>query len=164
MTPKIPPGYDGRTSWMAFEEMVLDWEDITVLDREKRGPALKGRLNGEAAIFKPMLEREKLKRADGVDYFLSTLRPEFVKGAQAIFLYRFFGFLRLRRGRMDITRWIARFQLHKKRLKDAWSDMYQALTGTESNYDAKQSEAATGLGVRIDRLATLIERVAKTNE
>ena len=92
MTPKIPPGYDGQSSWMAFEEMLLDWEDITLLDLEKRGPALKSRLYGDAAIFKPMLERDKLRQAEGVEYFLSTLRPGVEKGAQAIFLYRFFGF------------------------------------------------------------------------
>ena len=48
MSPKVPPGFDGRSSWMAYEELILDWEDITVLDNGKRGPALKSRLFGDA--------------------------------------------------------------------------------------------------------------------
>ena len=123
MTPKVPPGFDGRTSWMAYEELILDWEDITLLEQGKRGPALKSRLHGDAAIFKPLLDRAKLRQDDGVEYFIATLRPEFIKGARSVWLFRFFGFLKLRRGRMDIARWVARFQLHTKRLKDSWADL-----------------------------------------
>ena len=32
-TPKIPPGFDGRSSWFAFEEAIDDWVDITILLR-----------------------------------------------------------------------------------------------------------------------------------
>ena len=32
--PKIPPKWDGKGSWFAYEELVLDWEDITVLDKK----------------------------------------------------------------------------------------------------------------------------------
>ena len=35
-TPKIPPGFDGRSSWFAFEEAVDDWIDTTTLDAEKQ--------------------------------------------------------------------------------------------------------------------------------
>ena len=40
-TPKIPPSFDGRSSWFAYEEAVDDWVDITTLDAEKLGPSLK---------------------------------------------------------------------------------------------------------------------------
>ena len=44
MSAKIPPAWSGRGSWFAFEENVYDWLDLTILDEEKRGPALKSRL------------------------------------------------------------------------------------------------------------------------
>ena len=40
-TPKIPPSFDGRSSWFSYEEAVDDWVDITTLDAEKLGPSLK---------------------------------------------------------------------------------------------------------------------------
>ena len=36
---KVPPSFDGKTSWFAFEDAIDDWRDITELDDEKRGPA-----------------------------------------------------------------------------------------------------------------------------
>ena len=33
MTHKIPPAFDGDTSWFAFEEVVDDWITLTSLDR-----------------------------------------------------------------------------------------------------------------------------------
>ena len=40
-TPKIPPAFDGRNSWFAYEEAIDDWLDITTLQPEKHGPSLK---------------------------------------------------------------------------------------------------------------------------
>ena len=40
-TPKIPPSFDGRSSWFSYEEAVDDWVDITTIDPEKLGPSLK---------------------------------------------------------------------------------------------------------------------------
>ena len=48
MTTKVAPAYDGRTSFFAFEDAIDDWCDITELEPEKRGPALRNRLEGEA--------------------------------------------------------------------------------------------------------------------
>ena len=107
MSSKVPPAFDGRGSWFNFEELVYDWEDSCLLDRKLRGPALKNRLFGEAAVYKPMLDRELLKNEEtGVDYFLNTLRPHFVKGVQSVFLHRLFQFMRMRRGRIELTRWV----------------------------------------------------------
>jgi hypothetical protein len=61
MNHKVPPAFDGRGSWFAYEELVMDWEDSCSLSEEHRGPAMKNRLYGEAIIFKPLLDREKLK-------------------------------------------------------------------------------------------------------
>ncbi len=59
MTTKIPTSYDGRLSWFAYEEAIDDWCGITELAAEKRAPALKNLLQGEAAIYKPLLSRER---------------------------------------------------------------------------------------------------------
>ena len=49
VTTKVPPSYDGRSSWFAYEDAIDDWCDITELDADKRGPALRNRLEGEAS-------------------------------------------------------------------------------------------------------------------
>ena len=86
VTTKVPPSYDGRGSWFAYEYAIDDWCDITELDADKRGPALRNRLEGEAAIHKRLLDRDRLKDpTNGVKYFKSFLRPLFVKGAANVF-------------------------------------------------------------------------------
>ena len=63
-----------------------DWCDITELDADKRGPALRNRLEGEAAIHKRLLDRDRLKDpTNGVKYFKSFLRPLFVEGSSERF-------------------------------------------------------------------------------
>ena len=129
MSAKVPPAYDGRGSWFNFEELVYDWEDSCLLGKELRGPALKNRLSGEAAVYKPMLNRDLLKEKEtGVEYFLSTLRPHFVKGVQSVFLHRLFQFMRMRRGRLEITRWVPKYALMRKRLHDSWMDLFEKIT------------------------------------
>ena len=69
VSTKVPPGFDGRTSWFAYEEAIDDWVDFTTLEIDKRGPALKNRLVGDAAVYKPLLDRDLLKNPDrGVQY------------------------------------------------------------------------------------------------
>ena len=71
MSHKIPPAYDGMTPWFQYEELVYDWIDSCTLEEERRGPALKNRLHGAAAVHKPLLDRHLLKdKQDGVEYFL----------------------------------------------------------------------------------------------
>ena len=38
ITTKIPPLFDGSTSWFPYEELIDDWLDLTVLEESKRGP------------------------------------------------------------------------------------------------------------------------------
>ena len=85
-TPKIPPGFDGRGSWFAYEEAIDDWLDITTLQDEKLGPSLKNRLTGDAAIYKPYLDRERLRDPlGGVNYFKDTIRPHLSRVPQVCF-------------------------------------------------------------------------------
>ena len=70
VTTKVPPSFDGRQSWFAYEEAVDDWCDIAELDPEKRGPALRNRLTDDALVYKPLLDRDLLRDpATGVKYF-----------------------------------------------------------------------------------------------
>ena len=90
MTPKIPPSFDGQSSWFEFEDLIDDWVNITTLSAEKLGPSLKNALTGNAEDYKKMLDNEQLRRErNGSTYFKETLRPYFVKGANHVFLWRF---------------------------------------------------------------------------
>ena len=129
VTTKVPPAYAGRSSWFAYEDAIDDWVDITELEPEKQGPALRNWLEGEAAIHKRLLDRDRLKdRVNGVRYFKSYLRPLFAKGASNVFLYRFQQFMTLHRGNGDMLRWITRFQLLRSRMQEAWDDTYVPIT------------------------------------
>eukprot|EP00975_Prorocentrum_lima_P042507 8929696-Prorocentrum_lima.AAC.1 len=74
MTTKIPPSFDGRMSWFAFEELVRDWIDCCAVEKASRGPLLKNRQTGSAALHKQMMNRELLMNQEtSVDYFLHYL-------------------------------------------------------------------------------------------
>ena len=113
ITTKIPPLFNGSTSWFKYEELIDDWLDLTLLEAGKRGPALKNRLAGDAENHKGLLKQESLRAEDGVKYFKDTSRPNFIKGAQS---YRF---SRSRRGNAEMVKWISKFSLLLKRLRDA---------------------------------------------
>ena len=104
ITTKIPPLFDRSTSCLKYEELIDFWQDLTVLEAVKRGPALKNRLVGDAAMYKGHLDRENLRAEDGVKYFKDTLRRHFIKGAQSVFLWRFYQFFRARRGDIDMVK------------------------------------------------------------
>ena len=86
VTTKIPPSYDGSTLWFPYEEAVMEWNDLTELDKNKRGPALRSQLTGAAATYRHHIDRSLLVLDDGVEYFLTTLRQLFVKGVNNVFL------------------------------------------------------------------------------
>ena len=50
-SPKIPPAFDGRTSWFAYEELVADWLDVTTLDPEKTSPSTEGKTHRRSCDF-----------------------------------------------------------------------------------------------------------------
>ena len=125
VTTKVPPGFDGKTSWFPFEDAIDDWCDTTDLETEKWGPALRNRLEGEASVYKRLLDRDELRQPNGrgVDYFKRMLRPHFVKGAQTVFLYRFMRFMKNNRGNGDLMKWMTRFQIDGRRLEESWMDL-----------------------------------------
>jgi len=59
MTTKVAPAYDGRTNFLDFEDAIDDWCDITELEPEKRGPALRNKLEGEAQQYKRLYIRSR---------------------------------------------------------------------------------------------------------
>ena len=131
MATKVAPAYDGRTSFLAFEDAIDDWCDITELEPENRGPALRNRLDGDAQQYKRLLDREMLREPqEGVNYFKRFLRPHFIKGAQNVFLYRFMQFMKYNRGTMDLQKWMTRFQLTRNRLIESWMDLLPEATVT----------------------------------
>ena len=72
---------------------------LQCLKAGKRGPALKNRLVGDAEMHKGLLNRESLRAENGVKYFKDTLRPNFIKGAQSVFLWRIYQFIRTKERR-----------------------------------------------------------------
>ena len=64
ITTKIPPLFDGSTSWFKYEELIDDWLDLTVLEAVQRGPALKNRHVGDAEMHKGLLNRDSLRAED----------------------------------------------------------------------------------------------------
>ena len=137
MTTKIPPAYNGRSSWFAYEELIDEWVDLTVINPEKQGPNLRNRLIEDAQMYKAMLDRNRLMDPDnGVQYFKDTLRRHFVKGKEHVFLWRFLLFFRCYRGNQDMTRWIGRFIITRKRVADAWMDLIPDYNINEPTYRA----------------------------
>ena len=114
---KVPPGF------------IDDWCDITELEQEKWGPALRNRLEGEAFVYKRLLDRDGLRQPNGrgVENFKRTLRPHFVKGAQTVFLYRFMNFMKNNRGNGDLMKWMTRFQTDGRRLAESWMHLLPEL-------------------------------------
>ena len=151
VTTKVPPSYDGKTSWFSYEDAIDDWCDITELEDEKRRPALRNRLEGEAAVYKRVLDRDALKANDppgaGVDYFKRVLRPYFVKGATNVFLYRFMQFVRFNRGSADMMKWMTRFQILLQRLMSSWMDILEPVTQAHPQVQAQMQADAVMNGV-----------------
>ena len=123
--PKVPPTFDGTTSWLEYEDMIEDWLGITNLSPEKWGPSLKNALVGQAEFYKNMLDNQKLRdENNGVAHFKETLRPYFVKGVSYIFMWRFMYLFRCwRTNAMDFITWITRFEVAVRRLQTSWVDL-----------------------------------------
>ena len=123
VTTEVPPGYDGSTNWFKYADAVEEWCDLTKVEAKRRGPAIAARLSGRAEIFKERLGRDRLRDPEtGVEYYLATLRPLFVKDLQSVFLYRFFQMLRCNRGQTDHQRWMVKYEIARQKTVDAWLD------------------------------------------
>ena len=114
---------DGSTNWFKYADAVEEWCDLTKVEARRRRPAIAARSSGRAEIFKERLNRDRLRDPEtGVDYFLSTLRPFFVKDLLSVFLYRFFQMLRCNRGQTDHQRWMVKYEIARQTAVDAWLD------------------------------------------
>ena len=152
ITPKVAPSFDGRISWFAFEDAIDDWLSITTRAPDKCAPSLKAILVGDASIYKPLLDRERLRDPnDGVDYVKNEFRPHFVKGVEAVFIFRFYQLQRFYRGSQDLQRWIGRLQVLRKRSIDAWMDTFRV--DPPENPDVQQVLQAENAGLQADGLA-----------
>ena len=60
-----------------------------------------------------------------------------MKGAQAVFLYRFMKFMKNNRGNGDLMKWMTRFQIDGRRLAESWMDL---LPGLDLNSPVVQAE------------------------
>ena len=52
LTAKVAPSYNGKTSFFAFKDASDDWCEIADLEPEKHGPALRNKLEGDAAMYR----------------------------------------------------------------------------------------------------------------
>ena len=66
MTPKakVPPQFDGQSSWIEYEDLIDGWLGITTLDADKHGPSLKNALVGSASFYRSMLDNALLRDPD----------------------------------------------------------------------------------------------------
>ena len=99
-----------------------------MLEAGKRGPALKHRFVGDEEMYKGLLNREPLRAEKWSQVFQRYFETHFIKRAQSVFSWRFDQFTRARRGSIEMVKWIGKFSLLVKRLKDGWMDI--SLTGS----------------------------------
>ncbi len=80
-TDKIPPAFDGHQRYASYKQDVELWEALTTLAREKRGPALVGRLTGEPNEAAKTLGIATITAADGVQKIMDHLDKSFAVDA-----------------------------------------------------------------------------------
>ena len=62
---KTPPLFDGTQSYFQWEEDLMDWDDMTTLNLELRGPTVRSKFTGGAHYLKRMLsDRQRIKSDD----------------------------------------------------------------------------------------------------
>ena len=126
MTTNVAPAYDGRNQFLCLLKMQFDdWCDITELEPEKRGPALRNRLEGEASQYKRLLNRRVVERPKRwCELFQEILATSCHQGSpnSVLILYRFMQLIQYNRGPMDLQKWMTRFQLTGNRLIESRSN------------------------------------------
>ena len=133
---KEPPDFNpAHKLWFTYERQVKDWCLITIVDEDKRGPLLKTRLSGSVLVYAESLEPAKLcDKATGVQYLLDQLRPHYLRGAQPIFLHRFFKMLRSWKGSRSLSEWLPAIQLEYSKTVDAWMQIEEIPDRTSVAY------------------------------
>ena len=113
--------FDGSMSWFLFCELVKDWTGIAVVEKSQRGPHLRNRRS--AALHKRAFDRDTLCTDNGVQYFLTVLKKEYIRDAPRVFMWRFTNFLKCRRRGDVILALLYKYDLKFNRLQDAWQDL-----------------------------------------
>ena len=70
---KIPPRFDGHGYYASYGEDVTLWTNLTTLPASKHGPAIIGRLQGEAKTTAKTIQAERICREGGVELTLERL-------------------------------------------------------------------------------------------
>lgn len=70
---KVPPRFDGHTDYASYREDVSLWVNLTTLPPAKHGPAIIGRLQGEAKTAAKTLSTEEICREGGASLILERL-------------------------------------------------------------------------------------------
>ena len=141
MTAKQPPLYDGRVSWLRYEELVDDWVTFTTI-ASKRGPLLKSRLTGYVHMHKAVLQNDLLQDPDaGVNYFKNKLKKFFLKGSTNVYLNTLLSFFNHRRQNAEFLIFTSKFHFLLMRLKAAWMDLMPAHTARSPEFIASVQEA-----------------------
>ena len=123
--PRIPPTFDGQTSWFEFKDLIDDWLGIITLTIEKLEPLLKNTLVGRAKFYKNMLANTELRNPEnGVRHFKEVFRPSFVKGVKHIFLWYFLQLFRCCRGNQEFVSWIGKIEVTSSRILTTWMDFF----------------------------------------
>ena len=128
---KVAPAYDGRTSLFAFEDAIDDWCDITELEAERRGPALRNQTRRWCRSIQNVTRIENYWRDPGrrCELFQTiSATSHFIKGAQAVFLYKFIAIhATTTEVQWTYRRWMTRFQLTANRLIESWMGLISDL-------------------------------------
>jgi len=74
---KIPPSFDGVSSYSAYKEDVVLWTNLTSLPKSKHGPALIGRLRDDARMASKGLDIKDACSEDGAQKLLDHLDKSF---------------------------------------------------------------------------------------
>ena len=91
-----------------------DWSIVADVDKKKQGTLLKLSLTRENEVYREYLSDGKLQSEGGVDYFLKTLKPHFVRGDVQVFMYRFLLLNGCRRGPQgDFRDWLVRLRVKR---------------------------------------------------
>ena len=121
---KAPPRMQPGQTWFDYEKVVRDWMVVAEVEKEKRGTLLKLSLEGSMGeLYKTLLDDARLVKKDGAEYFLTTLRPHFVKGCIQTFLHHFLQLNGCRRGNSDFREWLLRLQHRKSEAYSAWMEL-----------------------------------------
>ena len=120
---KNPPKFELGQSFFRYERQVNDWKYITDVKEESQGLTLMTHWHRGLEHIKELVDRERLKKKEGVDYLLDFLRERFISGRLQLFFFHYMKFTACRRVQQDLSDYLVSFQLHKKHVEDAWADL-----------------------------------------